>query len=299
MIITRTAGGTGNQLFQYALGRTLAEKYKVPLLIDNDMQKHLSENGFFKRYKNIFFRKYTLDNFTISANLANRSQIPWYLRNFFCDKIRSSIDGVRRRIFLHKGREKIPYQFDKKILEIGPDVYLDGDWQSYKYFEKYSEIIKKELQLKISLPENIIKLGKKIKLEKSLCLHVRRGDYVNNSYHGVLENNYYTQAFQYIKNNFETENIYIFSDDIEWCKINISFDIPTFYVDDEYKGKDDLGHFWLMQQCKYFIIVNSSFSWWAAWLAERPEKIVITPKNWVNDDSINTKDLIPPEWIRL
>ena len=54
-----------------------------------------------------------------------------------------------------------------------------------------------------------------------------------------------------------------------------------------------------MRNCKYFIIPNSSFAWWAAWLSDSVGKIVIAPKKWFSDTSINTTDLIPSDWIRI
>ncbi len=95
------------------------------------------------------------------------------------------------------------------------------------------------------------------------------------------------------------DRIYVFSDDIAWCKHTLSFTLPTTFVGEEYSGQGATGHFHLMRSCKYFIICNSSFSWWAAWLAESPEKIVIAPSTWFGDTTIDTTDLVPPEWFRI
>jgi len=92
---------------------------------------------------------------------------------------------------------------------------------------------------------------------------------------------------------------FVFSDDIEWCKKNIKFSHPTFFVEDEYFGKKGEEYLFLMSACKYFVIPNSTFSWWGAWLSEREEKIVICPKKWFVDESIDTSDLIPNDWTRI
>ena len=99
--------------------------------------------------------------------------------------------------------------------------------------------------------------------------------------------------------SLSVEKIYVFSDDIEWCRANLSFGIPTMFVGDEYAGEKGEGHMYLMSKCKYFIIANSSFSWWGAWLALFKDKIVICPKQWFGDASIDTSDLIPESWIRI
>ncbi|HEX6123838.1 MAG TPA: alpha-1,2-fucosyltransferase, partial [Pyrinomonadaceae bacterium] len=92
---------------------------------------------------------------------------------------------------------------------------------------------------------------------------------------------------------------FVFSDDIEWCRTNLSFAGPTRFVDDDFgprKFRDDLR---LMSACKHFVIANSSFSWWAAWLNPDSDKTVIAPTEWFRDPSLDTRDLIPEEWLRI
>ncbi len=298
MIIVRTAGGMGNQMFQYATGRALSLKYGQELKIDNYMQQYLAENGFFG-YVSVF-RSYALDVFTIQASIASPSEIPWWLRVFRFGKVMAAIDGVRRRVIRYKGRESWGAQvFNPQVLSYGPDVYLDGDWQSYKYFEAYSDIIKKDFTLKQLPTESIQELGKEIGSCESVCVHIRRGDYVGNTFHGQMSGAYYTQALMHINASKTIEHVYVFSDDVVWCRDHIQFDYPVTFVDAMYAGEDQMGHFWLMQQCRNFVIANSSFSWWAAWLAENPNKMVVAPKKWFADESIDTTDLIPPAWIRM
>jgi hypothetical protein len=95
------------------------------------------------------------------------------------------------------------------------------------------------------------------------------------------------------------EKIYVFSDDVKWCKENLVFKIPTMFVDESFSGEKGEGHMYLMNFCKNFIIANSSFSWWAAWLASYDKKIVICSKSWFPDKSVNTSNLIPKDWIRI
>jgi len=176
---------------------------------------------------------------------------------------------------------------------------LDGDWQSYKYFENYVNTIRKDFTLKDPLPENISALGKTISSERSVCMHVRRGDYVGNPFYAQLGKEYYENALHNIQEKVAIDRVYIFSDNPTWCRENLHFSMPVEYVGKEYVGEQDTGHFWLMQQCHHFIIANSSFSWWAAWLKSGDDKIVVAPRNWFANPDMSTEDLIPPDWIQV
>lgn len=262
MITVRLKGGLGNQMFQYALGRVLATKHNTDLFLDLNYFKN----------KNFTPREYNLDQFNIKAQIIEKSKIPLLLK-FFLPSI--------------------------KKFNWNGNIYLDGYFQSEKYFKEYTEVIRKDFTLKNSPAQNIQILAEEIKKANSVCIHVRRGDYVGNKFHEVVNNEYYVKGIEYIKNHAPIDKIYIFSDDIEWCKNNISFELPTMFVGPEYAGEKGEGHMFLMSKCKNFIIANSSFSWWAAWLSNNEEKIVICPKQWFPDASRDTKDLIPKEWIRI
>ncbi len=298
MIITRLSGGLGNQMFQYALGRALSLKHNVPLKLDNYMQKYFNKNN--PKILSIVFRDYDLDLFCIQAEIAKRNDIPWWLRTYGFGKFEPFVDGLRRRTINWRGREKSEAQtFDVTMLSVGPSVYLDGYWQSYKYFSNITPVLRQDFQLKQTPSKEIQTLCTEIISKNSLCLHVRRGDYVGNSFHGLKDQVYYDLALEEINKRCTVDKIYVFSDDIEWCRTNLSFKQETLFVGTEYSGNHATGHFHLMRSCKHFIICNSSFSWWAAWLSDNPEKIVVAPKKWFSDDKIDTTDLIPPEWIRV
>ena len=133
-------------------------------------------------------------------------------------------------------------------------------------------------------------------------MHIRRGDYVTNIhaniFHGLCDLDYYYKSINYIRCNKQVDLICIFSDDIDWVKQNLFIEgVEIIYVSEFVI--DHIQEFEIMKQCQHNIIANSSFSWWAAFLNSNPEKIVIAPKKWFNDESINTSDLCPQEWIRL
>lgn len=138
----------------------------------------------------------------------------------------------------------------------------------------------------------------KIKSSNSVLLNVRRTDYLNTHYHGVMDKEYLEKGIEIIKSKIEKPYFFLFSDDIEWCKENLKYEDMTI-VDHSYKGDRFSYYLQLMMNCKNFIIPNSSFAWWAAWLNNDDDKVVICPKNWFTDSKIDTSDLIPENWIRI
>jgi hypothetical protein len=288
--MVRLKGGMGNQMFQYALGRTLSLRYRVPLVLDIELYKlknHLTK------------REYDLDVFNVEGSIAAREEIPIRERNYGNGKFLFDLNEFVRGIVNRRGKEH-SFAFDPKILSLGPDAYLDGYWQSPKYFNAIADVIRKDFSLKKPPAENIQKLAEEIKSQNSLCIHVRRGDFVGNKLHEVVVGTeYYTKEVEYIKGRATVDKIYVFSDDIKWCENNLKFQFPTMFIGDEYSGVKAEGNLYLMSLCKNFIIPNSTFSWWGAWLSSNPNKIVIVPKQWFADPAINSSDLIPPEWIRI
>ncbi|NTV98925.1 MAG: alpha-1,2-fucosyltransferase, partial [Chlorobiaceae bacterium] len=183
-------------------------------------------------------------------------------------------------------------------------TWIEGYWQSEKYFDAISRDIAREFRIITPLSPKSTETKKLIGSTESVSVHVRRGDYVAEDYrgriHGPLKISYYAEALDIIAQKKRSPHLFIFSDDIPWVKENLRFDFPARYVDhnDERSGFEDLH---LMSLCRHNIIANSTFSWWGAWLNRNPTKIVIAPKQWFPDPKMNslTSDLIPDSWIRL
>lgn len=295
MIVIRLKGGLGNQMFQYALGRILSIKNRTDLAFN--IEAYIDQTP--RPFNPISVHNFYLDVFNVAGRIAKKNEIPIIYRMYRKGKIMLLIDAVRRRIFRHKAQELSFEKFNPQMLELGPNVYLDGYFQSPKYFIGFEDILRKDFIFKKKFQENIQKLSEEILELDSLCVHVRRGDYVGNKFHEVIGIDYYINGIEYILKTSKITKIYVFSDDIEWCKNNISFKFPTMFVDNTYAGVKSEGHLFLMSKCKNFIIPNSTFSWWAVWLSENKKKVVIAPKYWFGDKSIDTSDLIPEEWIRI
>lgn len=289
MIIARLNGGMGNQMFQYALGRALSLKYDVPLKLDTS---YLLDRTY---VPNFTYRDYNLEPFCLKAAIATQQEIPFLYRRHFSGMLMRYLDALRRKIVPTPGKEK-GYHFDSSILAKGTSLYLEGWWQSYKYFEDYADEIRKDFQLK-NPSQKAKDLIAEISSKNSVCIHIRRGDYVGNSLHPVVDKAYYDRALQIISEKREIDCLYVFDrDDIQWCKDNLAFDYPVVFVENDISVAETTV---VMSSCKHFVMANSSLSWWAAWLGNSPQKMVIAPQQWFADKTMDTKDLIPETWIRI
>ena len=291
MIVVRLQGGLGNQMFQYAAGRALAVRNGVPLKLDlTSLLDRTPRPG-------LTFRDYDLDVFILDAAIATPSD----LRSFghFLKPGTLSFRAAKawRKIFPRTGQEQ-GYHFNPQFATFGPDAYLEGYWQSPKYFSEIESTIRKDFTFR-PMPPDVQALAEEISQPGSVCVHVRRGDYVGNKKHETVGLAYYAEAVQVLSRKASIRKIYVFSDDGAWCEQNLSFAFPVQFVRDEYRGHKASGHLYLMTCCTHFVIPNSTFSWWGAWLSIQPGKIVIAPQSWFPDPSIDTSDLIPPEWIRI
>jgi len=284
MIITRLEGGLGNQLFQYAIGRHLSIKNNTGLVLDTSNYL-IDKNN----------RHYELHGYNIKARTANIiTYIFVRLGKYIIPKITQNT-----RLPIKYIKERNNY-FNKEILSEERNIILDGYWQSEDYFKDIRDIILDDLTLLSDPDKENKKMLKRINKSNTICLHVRRGDFVSNplfqKYYGNLTPEYYNKAINSICDRISDPEIFIFSDEPEWCKQNIIIDCPHTFVDinGPDKAPEDLR---LMSACNHFIIANSSFSWWAAWLSENKKKIIIAPKRWYRTK--DEGDIVPKQWLRM
>lgn len=292
MIIVKLMGGLGNQMFQYALGRRMAYVLGVKLKLD------------IFGFANYKLRTYGLSPFNIQENFTSPEEVTVL-------KVRKQ--GIAKRVIrrvLRKPlklaptyiREKKLFHFDPDILDLADGVYLEGSWQNEKYFADIKAIIRQEFTVKIPQAGKDKELAEQIASCESVSLHIRRGDYVSNSHtnqiHGTCDQGYYLRCVDCLTQTVKNPQFFIFSDEPEWAHNNLKLSYPTRIVDHNKADKnyEDLR---LMSQCKHHIIVNSTFSWWGAWLSQNPEKIVFAPKRWLKSDDHDPKDLIPDKWIKV
>ena len=298
MIVVELKGGLGNQLFQYALGRSLAHQHKTDLAVDRQFLMNRKVTG-----QNIVYRNFDLDLLSIhpveatsfiSRRYGTSGSLPGRIVKRFLNRTIQS--GPLRYV-----EEQTPFQQDIRIRQAGKNLYLCGYWQSVQYFQAVENELKAELQFANPVPSFANGLAEDIQEKKSVCVHVRRSDFVTNSRHNIIQTDYYQQAEQMIRQRGIAPIFYVFSDDIDWCRTHLRFDGPTVFVGDEYAGERAGTYLHLMTLCRHFIIPNSTFSWWAAWLSKHVDKVVIVPKNWVYDRGtfIKSDELVYPGWIQL
>ena len=285
MIISHINGGLGNQMFQFAAGKTLAQRNNTILKLD------VSE---FAKNK---LRSFDLLAFETDILFATDQEINDLVPSHNFEKAFQYFSPLKKRSYY---REK-SFSFDDKVLELGKNVYLKGYFQSEKYFLPAKDTIRKEFTFKNKLITKLDETSFQLKDLNSVSIHVRRGDFSKNpeiaEYHGTLDKDYYNSSLGLIRSKVPDPSFYLFSDDINWAKNNLQ--IPdAIYV----SGNLTQNHFedlYLMSQCKHNIIANSSFSWWGAWLNNHPDKIVIAPEKWFNQGPKDTRDLLPAGWLKI
>lgn len=292
MITVNIIGGLGNQMFQYAAGRSLAihlnDYYKLDL---NDFDRYALHNGYeLKRVFDVPIEPTSPDELQSVLGLRRLPLVKKILR--------------RRQFSFLRGQKFIVephFNFWPKFFSLNSSSYLHGYWQSEKYFKSIVKVIRGDFKFRKPLVGKSLIVANQIDTINAISLHVRRGDYVNDSktssIMSVCDSDYYGRAISYMANKVSNPVFYVFSDDMDWVKRSVCIDYPCVYIDHN-KGLDSYIDMQLMSLCKHHVIANSSFSWWGAWLNPRAEKIVIAPRVWFRNGN-NDSDLIPSEWVRL
>jgi tellurite resistance-related uncharacterized protein len=291
MIITKLTGRLANQMFQYAIGRALSLKNGI-----DESEFKLDLYSFLEPP----FWPYTLNRFRAVVNAAKKDEIKrfqkyhWKKGKFWFWYNRTIAN--RRRY-----ADERQFHFEPWIMTLKDPVYLDGNWQSEKYFIEYEDIIRKDFTLRAPLSDQSKKLEEQILKVEAVSLHVRRDEMVSNKrindWHGVCSVEYYNDAIKVMAGKVKNPHFFCFSDDPVWTKENIHPPYPVTYM--PYNSEHPEEDLILMSRCKHHIIANSTFSWWGAWLNPSKNKTVIAPKKWFNTSKMNTNDIIPESWIKL
>jgi len=295
MVIVNLKGGLGNQMFQYAFAYRMAKERKTDLYVD---LRYLAERRSGAGYA---VRDYNLNIFGIEPKLPTKTQLMRVGMRFGDLKMRFVIGKALDRLGAAVIAER-SYSFDKRVF--GRDsnaIYLDGYWQSEKYFDMCADDIARIFAFDTStFKEDTLRLAEIIKAEHAVCVHVRRGDFVGSKNCDVVGLDYYTKALDVIrKAHGDSFKVYVFSDDIEWCRVNMKIWPNLQVVGGEREGDRFAEDMYLMTQCSAFVIPNSTFSWWAAWLSRARNKLVIAPKVWSGLEKLNPLDIVPEKWIRI
>ena len=288
MIITKIIGGLGNQMFQYAAGRSLAMTHGCRLKLDiSGFDRYAIHNG------------YELGLFNVKAEIASMEEVRRLVGTSprIARFLRKRIGIGKASYHLEKG-----FSFDRQFFDQTPPLYLDGYWQSWKYFEPYASQIREEFTLPKPLDGTNSELAKQIGRVESVSIHVRRGDYVANPLlsrvHGFVGVEYYKKAVRRIYDAVSCPWFFVFSDDMAWVKSHLGLVDNVTFVDHN-SGTASYEDMRLMSLCRHHIIANSSFSWWAAWLGHQADQLVFFPGNWFATAEHDTSSLCPTEWLRV
>ena len=295
MITIFLADGLGNQMFQYAFARALQLQTKREIqfslvAFDKDLAK----------------RSYGLHNFNADEKinlLPDNEGKKLFLKHKILNKLRllkghdlskkyigkHIINAYTKDVFLY---EAIDYE------NLAKKVTIFGQFQNPEFFKNYEDVISKELKVKTEPSVENKKMLEQITDCNSVCVHIRRGDYLNPewSYLNICNYDYYKKAMERVKEKVENPVFYIFSntpEDIAWIKEHYDFsEYNVEYVD---LNNPDYEELRLMYSCKHFIISNSTFSWWAQYLGEYENKVVVAPSEW-NREVDDCSGIYMPDW---
>ena len=259
-------GRLANQMFQYASLKGIAKNVGADIIIP--YYKDAVDDGIGNKLRSELFDTFNID---VNVGLLNNGNAPVVQERFF--------------------------HFDEELFNLCPDhVSLHGFFQSEKYFKHIENEIRQDFGFNVNLLNPCKDMVDSV--ENPIALHIRRTDYVSNSEnHHNLSLKYYDDALSHFESD---RNVIVFSDDPTWCQEQKLFSDDRFLISENTDNRVDLC---LMSLCNDFIIANSSYSWWGAWLSANKDKKVIAPVDWFGKTGYtkdhDTKDLIPNEWTRI
>lgn len=316
--------GLGNQLFQYAYARCLQEQYK-----QSGFSEVLAINPYFiqhREFKDNDKRDMSLQHFVLNESVSfldihnqvkgmsafkKRCFMSTPLKELYRWRVKNIKEDCEN-VFDYRAKRGLYYTYSSYTDYVSPlskkkDKFVFGFFQSENNFKSISDIIRTELKVKDTPSEANQKMIAQIQQDNSVCLHIRRGDYLNPRWKNlqVCTFEYYNNAINEILDKVQNPIFYVFSnthDDLEWIKDNYHFhdktsnrEIKLVYVD---LSNPDYEELRLMYNCKHFIISNSTFSWWGAWLSDNENKIVCAPNRW-NLAVENDGNIYVPDWLKI
>lgn len=284
MIIIGIIGGLGNQMFQYALYRKL-------LSLGKDVKLDISTFASKQEW-----RHFELNQFGVDYELASPKDIRRLNEygNSFCDKLKRKLGFSKKTVYY----ENLDLGYQPAIFDMD-EVYLNGYWQSERYFSD----IRRELLDLYQFPRNLNQQNQefleKIHRSTSVSIHIRRGDYLSSEnnlvYGNICTLEYYRKAIQYVREQLDDVTFFLFTNDVGWVRENL-YEEGMVIVDCN-QGENAIYDMYLMSQCDGNIVANSSFSWWGAWLNQKNDKIVVSPYKWRNRHDV--RDIICQDWITI
>lgn len=289
MIIVNFSGGLGNQIFQYACGKSLS------LALNMDV-KFVTDH-----YESEYYtHKFELDKvFDIELPLASKGELKelfrWLPSSQIARKFIRKFAPNSKLLpsnLVFEGNCNLVENLEERLKFGG---YLHGYWQSDYYFKKFQDNIRSDLTF-----IDFQSLEVMSDSTPKVSLHVRRGDYLNhlNTY-VMCDRHYYASALKSICPPGSDFHLVIFSDDPDWAESELSFLHSDTTIVRGNDGPNSFKDMCLMAQCDHHIIANSSFSWWGAWLNNSKKKRVVAPRNWFVDTGLSQSHIVPDSWTRI
>lgn len=306
MMIVKVHHGIGNQLFQYAFARAASLRNGIPFKMDLgwfDLPGH--------------HRDYGLGRFQIVENIATRQEVAHLLyrdRSPLARRVLLLGNKLRprhRRNFLQEDLSR----FDGDLLEVGSGTYVYGYFGSEDFFADAATAVRQELTLKNPAAGPNAEMIRRMEGCASVCLSVRRGDFVNHPLYDTCSLGYFHRAADWMAERVAGAHFFVFCDDNEWVREHLLLKHPHTFVSHNYPDfYEDLR---LMTHCKHYVIPNSTFSWWGAWLSRSPGAHVVAPAQWLNLEAlklsryaefvrdwcstgtIDMSHALPGHWVRL
>lgn len=259
-------GRLGNNLFQYALGRVLAEKHGVPLVMDGSW---FNDDG----WSQVNCIKNLPGPAAGKVRIVRRCSLG----------ARALLKATGKHYWEYRGvpvlkERQSDHSFDPRFLNAPADCMLFGYFQTDLYFREFKTTLRAELDTRhLGLEQGHEALAAKLKESGSVAIHVRRTDYVGNSLLDLCGLDYYERSLRQMRDTLDRPRFYIFSDEPDWCLEN--FRARDIEVIPRHAGSP-LVDLHLMSLASHHIIANSSYSWWAAWLGQKSGQQVILPPRW-------------------
>lgn len=282
-------GGLGNQLFVYALGLHLSQKHNAPLEAD------------LWRFRNYDWHRYELDS--ISTQISRTYSSPH--RGRFTDTARRvyrEITAARPKKMRANRRLAIErtYFFNEEFLAFSSNVRLSGYFQSWRYIESVSEQLRSEILSPINPSAWLDTTRRDLQhFQGWIGVHVRMGNYRHIAGMGIIMEDYYQRAIALLDNCYDSFRIVIFSDEPETVKSFRCFQGERFSFIDAPQATRPVESLIVMSDASALILGNSTFSWWAAYLQDSPNRIVIAPRPWLDRRDFNERDLFPTHWLTV
>lgn len=293
IIIVRLYGGLGNQLFTYAAAKRLSIFNNCKLYID-------AGSGFFRDRK--YKRSYRLDSFEITSPTASWGSflglIITYTRRIF-ESVNEKL-SVTNKIIIHQ--KKISFDPELLSLQVINPVLFEGFWQSEGYFKDIESTIRSEFRFKQSLVKEILPFTTQIDFSKGVAIHVRHFKDEHHSNQGNIKDDYYERSIEFYQKLIPDAEFWLFSDDPKRALLKFEgIKIKCIPISSILKDSNEIKELFMMSQFRNFIIGNSTFSWWGAWLSEYSDKKVVAPaESFISGEgSWGFEGLLPDEWIKL